>query len=394
MIAKAILEGMNNGSAIRKMFEEGKRLTALYGAENVFDFSLGNPDVPTTAATQAAYHRALDEAGPAGHGYMNNAGFEATREAVARRENARSGLALDSSSIVMTTGAAGALSIIFKAILDPGDEVIVPSPYFGEYQSYVGNAGGRLVPVATDPEDFSLDLDAISRAITSRTKAVLINTPNNPTGQVYLETDLRQLNDLLLASPQTIYLVSDEPYAELIYDGISLPSILSVFQNGIVAYSWSKSLSLPGERIGYVAVSPRCADHDLLAAALTYCNRTLGFVNAPALSQRAIATVMDDHVDAAIYRERRDLLHGILTRAGFSCFLPKGAFYLFPRSPEPDDAHFADVCCQHGLLFAPGSAFGTPGHFRLAYCVSEDMIRRSEPVFRKVAEIYGLKGTA
>lgn len=391
MIARQILENMKNGSAIRSMFEAGQQLKARYGDDRVFDFSLGNPDVPAPPAVQDAFLAAVLESGTAGHGYMNNAGLDTARRAVAERESARAGRRLEAGDVVMTVGAAGALAVLFKAILDPGDDVITFAPCFGEYHAYVQNAGGRLVTVPTTRPDFLPDLNALADAVGPRTKAVLINSPNNPTGQLYDRAVLEQIRDVIEAEDHCIYLISDEPYAELIYDGeTQLPSVLSVFQNSLVAYSWSKSLSLPGERIGYIAAAPTCEDHDNLMAAMAYCNRTLGFVNAPALLQRVVTRAIGCRIDPEVYRRRRDRLHDILTRCGFSCFLPRGAFYLFPVCPEPDDRHFAAVCLSHRLLCAPGSAFDCPGYFRLSFCVSEDTIRRSEPVFETIARSYGL----
>lgn len=391
MIARQIMENMKNGSAIRSMFEAGQQLKAKYGADQVFDFSLGNPDIPAPSAVQAAFLEAVRESETAGHGYMNNAGLDTARQAVASRESDRAGYPIQSGDVIMTVGAAGALSVLFKAILDPGDEVMTFAPCFGEYHAYVQNAGGHLLTVPTTRPDFLPDLTALGEAITPRTKAVLINSPNNPTGQLYERAILEKLRDILESQDHCIYLISDEPYTELVYEAdAALPSVLSIFRNSLVAYSWSKSLSLPGERIGYIAAAPTCEDHDNLMAAMAYCNRTLGFVNAPALLQRVIVRAIRSRVDPDIYRRRRDALYGILARCGFTCFLPRGAFYLFPISPDPDDRRFAEFCLSYRLLCAPGSAFDCPGYFRLSFCVSEDTIRRSEPVFQAIARSYGL----
>ncbi len=390
MIAEQIKKEMAGGSAIRQMFEEGNRLKRLYGEEAVFDFSLGNPDLPAPPAVEAAFRQALTEGGPKKHGYMSNAGFAATRQAVAGREQARCHAPVTANGVIMTVGAAGALNIIFKSLLNPGDEVLVFAPYFSEYRSYVANAGGVLKVLPTDPTDFSPDPEVLRAAITLQTKVLLLNSPNNPSGRLYNKSLLKALADCLKEVEQTVYIVSDEPYVELVYDGLKAPSILDIYPHSLVAYSWSKSLSLAGERIGYVCLSEDCSDYDDLVNALIYCNRTLGFVNAPALAQRVLAKVASASVDVSVYQRRRDRLFQILQAAGFSCRLPEGAFYLFPVSPEADDRAFCATCAAAKLLCVPGSSFGMPGHFRLSFCVGDDVIERSADVFLKLGQHYGL----
>ena len=390
MISTKIKEAMQQGSAISDMFEKGKAIKAIYGADQVYDFSLGNPDVATPASVDEDLRFALAQAVSHGHGYMTNAGYEETRRVVAEREIKRSGVPVEPEGIVMTCGAAGALSIIFKSILDPGDEVVVFAPYFAEYRSYVQNAGGILKVLPTKPGEFLPDPNVFKQAISPRTKALLINSPNNPSGCVYDIGTLTALKHVLDASGQSIYVVSDEPYAEIIFGDTKLPSIFALFPNSIIAYSWSKSLSLPGERIGYVACNKTCEDYENLISALAYANRSLGFVNAPALMQRAVIAFADKHVDPKIYEKRRDMLYNILLDSGFSCFLSQGSFYLFPQSPILDEEIFVDECAEHRLLCTPGSAFGMPGHFRLSFCVSEETIKRSASVFHTLGKQYGL----
>lgn len=389
MIAEQVRMDMRKGSAIRKMFEEGARLKAIHGAENVFDFSLGNPDLPTPKRVRERLEQIVAEGDGAEHGYMNNAGFLECRTAIAARESRKSGKTIAPEGVIMTVGAAGALCVIFKAILNPGEEVITISPYFGEYRSYIQDNGGVLVDVPTTRPDFQLDVDAVLAAVTPRTKAILINNPNNPTGQIYEERRLAELNARLKALDQSIYTVFDEPYVELVYEG-EAQSPLSLFENAIVAYSWSKSLSLAGERIGYIACSPDCADYESLRDALVYCNRTLGYVNAPAIWQRVLATECDVAVDIEPYRIRRDLICEILDRCGFTYTKPRGTFYVFPQAPGGDDQKFTEVCALHRLLVVPGSNFGAPGYFRISYCVNEETIRRSETAFREIAKYYDL----
>ncbi len=390
MISQEIAQGMSSGSWIRRMFEEGARLKAEVGADRVFDFSLGNPDLEPPAEVLTAFRELAAERAPGLHGYMSNAGYPETREAVARKLSRESGLSLDADAVCMTVGAAGALNVALKALLDPGDEVLVLAPYFVEYLSYITNHGGVPVVVTCDPDTLRPDVDRIRQAITARTKALIINSPNNPTGLIYPAEVLSTLNDVLLQAPRTVYVLSDEPYAGLEFDGRSTPSSLRHFKNSVVCNSWSKSLSLPGERIGYVAVSPRCEDYERLIQATGYCNRVLGFVNAPAFLQRVITRTIDARVDVRRYEERRDRMGAVLAAAGFTTIRPEGGFYFFPRSPIADDVAFANACARHHVLIVPGQGFGFPGHFRLCFAVPDDLIERSAEAFREIGREFGL----
>lgn len=379
-----MLAFMEKASWIRKMFEEGIRLKAIHGADRVCDLSLGNPDLPPPAAFDDALERMARDRTAGIHAYMPNAGIPSVRARIARQVEKDHGVPAGQDDIILTCGAAGGLNIIFKAVLDPGDEVIVPSPYFVEYGFYVDNHGGRLVPVPTRP-DFSLDLDAIEGAIGRKTKAVLINSPNNPTGAVYSGDDLKALAGILdRASARTgrpVFLVSDEPYRRLAFSGVTVPPVLSAYRDSIVTTSFSKDLSVPGERIGYVAVNPAISYRAALVGTLTLANRILGFVNAPALMQRVAGEVIDSCVDVGIYERRRDLLAGILRDAGYEFTLPGGAFYFFPRTPLPDDVEFVKILQDELILAVPGSGFGCPGHIRIAFCVDEEIISRSRKGF-------------
>lgn len=372
-------------SWIRKMFEQGEKMKAEFGAENVFDFSLGNPDLPPPPEFDAVMSRLVRESAPGTHGYMPNGGYPWVREALARRMSAEQGVKLVGDGILMTCGAAGALNVVMKAILDPGDEVIVLAPFFVEYHFYVDNHGGvvRVVPCGAD---FNPDRDAIRAAITGKTRALIINSPNNPTGQVYSQAALDALGALLEEQGRkhgtTIYLVMDEPYRDILFDGHEAASTLGACRNAIVLSSYSKSLSLAGERIGFMAVHPEMEGKAAMLDALTLANRILGFVNAPALMQRVVAELQNVTVDCAIYARRRELFRQILDGAGFEYELPKGAFYFFPKSPIQDDVEFCSILQQQKILAVPGRGFGAPGYFRLAFAVPDDMIERSAPGFR------------
>ena len=385
-IAEKMRGYVENGSMIRKMFEEGARLKAIHGADKVFDFSIGNPNVPPPEALKARL-RAVVEADAADlHAYMPNAGLAETRAAIAARTSADQGLALEGSQVVVTCGAAGALNIIFKALLDPGDEVLVSSPYFVEYGFIADNHGGVLKSVPSNA-DFSLDVAALEAAMGPRTKVVLVNTPNTPTGSIYSAESLAFLAAAMERKGRefgrAIYLVSDEPYRKIAYDGAKVPSPLASCANSIVATSYSKDLSLPGERIGFVAVNPAAEDLQALMGALTLANRILGYVNAPSLMQRVIAGIGDACVDVSIYQRKRDLLASGLRAAGYDFSLPAGAFYLFPKSPFADEARFVALLKEENILVVPGSGFGTPGHFRIAYCVDDKTILGAMPGFER-----------
>ncbi len=388
-VATKMMEFMERASWIRKMFEEGAALKAKYGADKVCDFSLGNPDLVPPEEFQAALEKIASDRSPGAHAYMPNAGYPKVREEVARHVERDHGVIPATDGIIMTVGAAGGLNIIFKALLNPGDEVITPAPYFVEYGFYVDNHGGKLVPVDSRP-DFSLDLEKIDAAITPATKAVLLNSPNNPSGAIYGEDELKALAALLESAEKRvghpIFLVSDEPYRRLVFDNVTVPPILGIFRNGIVTTSFSKDLSIPGERIGYVAVHPQADGGPALLGALTLANRILGFVNAPALMQKVVAESIDSLVDVSIYQRRRDRLAEILTEAGLEFEMPKGAFYFFPRTPIEDDAKFAAILQEQLILTVPGRGFGCPGHIRIAFCVQDEVIERSPEGFRKAMQ--------
>jgi aspartate aminotransferase len=392
-ISVKIRQSLTGSSFIRKMFEEGDRLRKIYGADQVYDFSIGNPDLEPPLAFREKLLELAAHPIPGMHRYMSNAGYPETRQAVADRLNSLSGANLNANHVVMTVGAGGGLNVIFKALLDPNDEVIVSAPYFVEYGTYVDNFQGKLVVVKT-AADFQLDRTAIAAAINSHTKAILINSPNNPTGVIYSETVLRELAQLIQQKERelgkTIYLVSDEPYAGLVYDGAKVPPILQFFEHGIVATSHSKDLALPGERIGYIAINPKNPEAELLFNALVYANRVLGFVNAPALMQHLITGLQGQVVGLEIYQKRRDILYHHLTEIGFKMVKPQGTFYLFPQSPIPDDIAFTQAAAKHNILVVPGTGFNGPGHFRISYSVSDTIIQNSLPAFTALAKEFGL----
>jgi aspartate aminotransferase len=385
--APEIREAIRAGSWIRRMFEEGAALKAARGAGNVFDFTLGNPygDPPKALADEIA--RLAANPPEDLHKYMPNAGFPEVRRAVADSLARSTGLPFAADHVVMTVGAAGAINVALRALLSPGDEVVVLAPYFVEYLFYIRNAGGVPVVVETDPR-FQLDLPALERALSPRTRAILLNTPNNPTGAVYPAGDLEGLDRVLAASEggtrAPVYVISDEPYRKVVFEGVAFALPATRIRNAVVAYSHSKDLNLPGERIGYLAVSPRAADAAEVAEACVFCNRVLGFVNAPALFQRAVAKFQDLPADVSVYRANRDVLLPALGRAGIEVVPPGGAFYLFPRSPLPDEMEFVAAAREEGILVVPGGGFGRAGHFRLAYCVSPEMVRRSVPAWERL----------
>jgi aspartate aminotransferase len=390
-IAQKINETLARSSWIRRMFEAGGELRKIHGADNVFDFSLGNPNLEPPAVVKETLRRLTADERPGRHAYMSNAGFPETRAALADYLGKQNGVPLTSEEIVMTCGAGGALNVVFKALLDPQDEVVIPTPYFVEYRFYVDNAGGetKLVPCR---EDFSLNLAAIEEAIGPKTKVVLINSPNNPTGRVYDEASLHALVKIIAAQSRRfnrdIYLVADEPYRDLAYE-VSVPGVLGLGSQTLIVSSYSKSLSLPGERIGYIAVNPQMAAKRQLIDGLVLCNRILGFVNAPALMQRLVAELQGVVVPVAEYRRKRDLLAGGLAKLGYQFTLPEGAFYLFVKSPLPDDVEFVRLLQKHRILTVPGSGFGGPGYFRIAYCVADDTIIRALPGFARAIEEAG-----
>ncbi len=392
MFSEKIVQSLSGGSFIRAMFEQGENLRKQYGPDKVFDFSLGNPDPEPPLKVKEDLIRLVTEDNPRLHGYMPNAGYADVREKVAAYHARETGLPIKGDHVVMTCGAGGALNVVLKSLLNPGEEVIVFAPFFMEYLSYISNYDGKCVIVPTDTKTFLPDAEALKAHITPRTKAIIINSPNNPTGVVYDRATLEKLAQAISEKEKelgiTVYVISDEPYRKIVYDGIELPRILNIFKNSILVDSFSKSLSLPGERIGYIVANPAIENIDTLMAALIYCNRILGFVNAPALFQKLIADNLDQVVDIGIYKERRDLLYNSLTEMGYECIKPGGAFYLFPKSPIEDDTEFARRAMKYNLIIVPGSGFRCPGFFRLAYCVSMKTIENSLPAFKALLEEF------
>lgn len=392
MFSEKVMGNLQRSSWIRAMFEEGANLAKIYGADKVYDFSLGNPfDEPPREVTSAMKKYVSGEIKGV-HRYMSNAGYPEVRARIAHSLQKESGIELSAENIVMTVGAAGGLNVVFKSILNPGEEVIIFSPYFMEYNFYVDNHGGKVVLVPPDTSTFEPDLKALEELISPRTKAMIINTPNNPTGVVYSEETLNKIAAILQRKEKefgtSIYVLSDQPYAEIIFDGLKMPSLLSIFPNGIIVNSFSKSLGLAGERIGYIAVSSKIKDVEVLINALGFCNRTLGFVNAPGLFQKVVGDALEAKVPIEDYRAKRDYLYENLTRIGFECVKPQGAFYLFPKALVADDVEFVQKAVKYNLLLVPGSGFCCPGYFRISYCVSMNTIVNSMPAFEKLAEEF------
>ena len=395
MISKK-MEGLVKGSSvIRAMFEEGKALAKKYGKENVFDFSLGNPNVPAPKSVNESIKRIVDEEDSVVlHGYMSNAGYEDVRLAIAQSLNKRFGTAFSEKNIIMTVGAAGGLNVALKSILDPQDEVIVFAPYFGEYKNYVSNFDGKLVEVNPNPPTFEPDYKDFENKITSKTKAVIINNPNNPTGIIYKKEWIEKLASILNKKQQElntcIYLISDEPYRELVFKDVEVPYLTKYYANTIVGYSYSKSLSLPGERIGYLVVPDEADSFEELTAAMGVATRILGFVNAPSLQQKLIKNCLNEKTDIEAYNKNRIKLYEGLKALGFECVEPEGAFYLFMKSPVDDDKEFVKVAKEYNILMVPASSFGVKGYVRIAYCVAYDTIERSLSQFAKLAQRYNL----
>lgn len=393
MIADKMVSLVKNSSAIRAMFEEGKILAAKYGAENVYDFSLGNPNVPAPVQVKEAIIEELNKEDPVVlHGYMNNSGYEDVRDAIAQSINKKFDTSFTEKNIIMTVGAAGGLNVILKTLLNPGDEVIAIAPYFGEYNSYVSNYDGKIVVVSPNTVDFQPNLEEMEQKITAKTKAVIINSPNNPTGVVYSEATIMKMADMLRAKQKEfgtdIYLISDEPYRELAYDGVEVPYLTKYYENAIIGYSFSKSLSLPGERIGYLVIPNEVADFEDVLAAANVATRILGYVNAPSLMQKAVAKCLDAQADVPYYDRNRETLYSGLKEMGFECIKPEGAFYLFMKSPIADEKEFCQAAKKHNILIVPGSSFACPGYVRIAYCVSYETIVNSMPGFKALAEEF------
>jgi aspartate aminotransferase len=381
-VSKTIARQLENASWIRRMFEEGVRMKRERGAEAVFDFSLGNPDVEPPPAVLDALRRVVAGNRPGSHGYMPNPGYPAVRQAVANKLCRETGLSFTADDVFMTVGSAGACNVILKSILDPGDEVIVLMPFFPEYQFYIANHGGRMVPVETDAT-FLPDVERVRAAITPRTRAILLNTPNNPTGRVYPESVLRDLDAMLKRAGQPITVISDEPYKSFVYDGGRQPEVASFIANTVICNSWSKSLGLPGERIGYLALSPQLEDAALLRGACAFCNRTLGFINAPAIWQWVMLESLDATIDAAIYEHKRNVLCDALEAIGYEVRRPEGAFYIFLKTPIPDDIAFTKLLAEQGVLAVPGTGFGRSGYIRLSLTIPLQRIEGSIGGFRR-----------
>jgi aspartate aminotransferase len=385
-----IRQQMQAASWIRRMFETGLELKQRIGAENVFDFSLGNPDVPPPAGAAAVLRELADRLErPLALGYCPNAGLPSARAALARKVSEEQQVALEPRHVIVTCGAAGGLVTLFRAVLEPGDEVVCPAPYFVEYGAYAGHFGGVLRPVPAQAPEFQLDLAALDAAIGPRTRALIVNSPNNPAGCIYDAATVRAVGELVerrnAGRERPIFLVSDEPYRALAYDGASVPPVLPATTFSVVVGSFSKSLSLAGERVGYIAANPAMPEVQVLMDAMTMTSRTLGFVNAPVLGQQLMERLIDASVDVAIYDRRRQAMAAALRRSGIEFALPRGAFYFFPRAPGGDDQRFVDLLLEQNVLAVPGRGFGFPGHFRLAFCVDEQVIARSAPAFERAA---------
>ena len=390
-VAQKIKESATSSSWIRKMFEEGLVLKKQFGEDNVYDFSIGNPDVDPPKRFHEVLVKFASEDLSGSHGYMPNAGFPHVRDAVAKKVGREHNVVIDGTKVVMTVGAAGGLNVVFKTILNPGDEIIVNRPYFVEYGTYIANHGGKMVLVDTDAT-FSLDIDAIRGALTEKTAGVLINSPNNPTGRIYSAECLAALAKLLEEhrekTGRAVYLIADEPYREIAYGGKKVPPVLSAYPHSIVVSSYSKNLSLPGERIGYIAIAPGCDDSDALIAGFVMCNRSLGFVNAPALMQRIVAELTEETVDVELYENRRDIFAAGLRKAGLEFPEPEGAFYIFAKAPGGNDFDFVNHLKQYRILGVPGTGFGGKGYIRLCYCVPNRIIENSIPVFAEAVAAY------
>ncbi len=390
-ISAKVLKAMESSSWIRKMFEEGAALKREKGEENVYDFTLGNPITePPDSFKRRLMELAADET-PGTHAYMPSSGLPWVKEKIAAYLSRKTGIAYTADQIVMTVGAAGGLNVILKALMDPGDEILTFAPYFVEYRVYADNFNGTLKPVPTT-EDFLPDMEKLKAAITEKTKALIINSPHNPTGVIYGETILRSLSEILRQASEKIghpiYLISDEPYRKIAFDHVTVPYPPVYYKNSVLITSHSKDLSIPGERIGYVAIHPESADAPVLSMALNYTNRVLGYINAPALMQRVVAELQDEPADVAGYQKKRDMLYPALISFGYECVKPMGAFYLFPKAPGGDDIAFIQHLKKFNILTVPGSGFGAPGYFRIAYCVKESAIERSLDGFKKAIESY------
>ena len=393
MISDRMKGLVSNNSVIRAMFEEGKIMAKKYGPENVFDFSIGNPNVAAPKEVKQAIVDIINEEDSlVVHGYMSNTGYEGVRATIANSLNKRFDTSFTENNIIMTVGAAGAINVIFRAILNPGDEVLTFTPYFVDYKNYVTNYDGVLVEIEPDTATFLPNLIDLEKKITNKTKAIIINSPNNPTGVVYSEDTIKKIAEILERKEKefgtSIYIVSDEPYRELVYDGIEVPYLTKYYHNALIGYSYSKSLSLPGERIGYVVVPNEADDYEDLFTAIGIATRILGFVNAPSLMQKVIARCIDCQTDISFYNRNRETLYNGLKEIGFECIKPEGAFYLFVKTPIADDIEFCNDAKKYNLLIVPGSSFACPGYVRIAYCVAYETIVNSLPKFKELGKKY------
>ncbi len=393
VISKNMEKLVAGSSTIRKLFEEGLQMAQEVGTDNVYDFSLGNPASPVPDDVRKAIDDILDNTdGNIVHGYMKNAGYDDVRQAVADSLNKKNGTSYVKENIIMTCGAAGAMNCVFRSVLDTDDEVIAFAPFFGEYNSYANNFGGKLIVVPADTDTFQLNLKELPAYINKKTKCIIVNNPNNPSGVIYTEETIKKLNDILTKAENEIghpiYLLADEPYRELVYCDQTVPYIPNIIKNSIFIYSFSKTLSLPGERIGYMAVSSKIDYYDEMINALVVANRCLGYINAPSLFQLVVAKCLDVPANLEFYDANRKLLYGELTRMGFEIVKPDGAFYMLIKSPTKDEDDFVAAGKKHHIILVPAKSFGCPGYVRLAYCVSSDMIKRSLPAFEKLAEEF------
>lgn len=392
MIADKMVGYLSNNSVIRAMFEEGRKMAEKYGAENVYDFSLGNPNVAAPVQVKESVLKHIEEDSLDIHGYMSNIGYEEVREKIAQSINKRFDTKFHASNIIMTVGAAGGLNVIFKTLLNPGDEVITFAPFFGEYRNYTDNYDGKLVVISPNTIDFQPNLQEFEEKITPKTKVVIVNNPNNPTGVVYSEETIKKMAAILEKKQKEfgtdICIVSDEPYRELAYDGVEVPYLTKYYKNTVVGYSYSKSLSLPGERIGYLVIPDEMTDSEQVKSAAGIATRILGFVNAPSLFQKVVADCLDAEVDVSYYNRNREALYNGLQKCGFTCIKPQGAFYLFVKSPIEDEKAFCEEAKKYNILLVPGSTFGCPGYVRIAYCVAYETIVNAMPGFEKLAKNY------
>lgn len=391
LISSQMTGYIKKASWIRKMFEEGIKLKKEFGADNVHDFSLGNPDLPPPSIIKETLAELADEADqPFFLGYMPNFGYPDVRQRLAEEVSKEQGVEVPADSLVITCGAAGALNSVFRAVLEPGDEIITPAPFFVEYGFYADNHAAQLKPIPSKPLTFELDLDAIDAAINDKTRVVLINSPNNPTGAVYSREELEKLAAILekhnAKRERPIFILSDEPYRFLAFDGVEVPSVLDIYRYSIVCSSFSKNLSMAGERVGYALINPAIEGKEVLMGAIIMANRILGFVNAPALAQKLLGKALGSSVDVAIYDKRRKAMAEVLDNAGFNYTMPKGAFYFFPEAPGGDDVAFCATLQEEKILAVPGTGFGCPGYFRLAFCVGEDVILRAKDAFKRAMD--------